>query len=64
VQPDAADYFLHVDAVAAVHPRGDEFSARPGVASVIAHLAAAPVRVGVGERRGELGVGEGLTPIG
>jgi hypothetical protein len=27
LQADAADYFLHVDAVAAVHPGGDELGA-------------------------------------
>jgi hypothetical protein len=63
VQADAANYLLHVDAVAVVHPRGYEVSARPGVAGVIAHpVVAASADVWVGESRRQLRVGEVCPP--
>src|SRR5208337_4098234 len=37
LQPQAADDLLHVDAVAAVHPGGDEVLSGPGVSGVVAH---------------------------
>ena len=64
LQANAADYFLHVDAVATVHPRGDESVSGPGVAGVIAHPVVAPVRVWVGEFLCELGIGEGYAAVG
>src|ERR1700730_13081612 len=62
VEADAADYLLHVDAVAAVHPRGDEVWSREGVAGVIAHPVVSPVGVRVGESLGQLPVGLEALP--
>ena len=56
--PDAAEHLLHVDAIAAVHPRGDELITSPGVAGVVAHpVVAGPVCPWVGEGPGQLPVG-------
>ena len=58
LQPDAADFLLHIYTVAAVHPGGDEGVAGPGVAGVIAHpVVLGAVHSGIGEGRGQLPVG-------
>jgi len=64
VQAEAADDFLHVDVVAAVHPGGDEVASRPGVAGVVAHPVGIPALVWVGECLGESRVWESLPAVG
>jgi len=39
VQLHAADYVLHADSIASVHPSGDEVRTDPRIASVIAHVS-------------------------